>query len=294
VTLIIATCNSSAATMTADTRLSRNGKLLDDNSAKIGCATFSDARLLYAYTGLATVGAFQTRVWILESMLAVAKQSTQAMEAIRLFKLKATEDFASIAALKSLDAKSRMLTIVFAGFATNQPVAAIVSNFENFAESQHYSEAQDKFWFSGWPGRLGETFWTGSFGSISALSQDELSTLRSLVETGKPVDAIKGKAEAMIVAASKHPRSGGTVGANVLRASLPAAPGELPTGGFVSEKGGNSILLLDQFHFGGAIISGGTVSTKGGFPARRILKREHKRRQRERKRQRRLHRGDTS
>lgn len=37
-------------------RLRIGGRLVDDNSAKIGCATFFDAQLLYAYTGLSGAG----------------------------------------------------------------------------------------------------------------------------------------------------------------------------------------------------------------------------------------------
>jgi hypothetical protein len=275
-TLIIATCSPNTATITADTRLSWNGKLRDDNSAKIGCATFYDARLLYAYTGLANVGQFGTRKWLLSSLTQVTKPWTKAEEAIRSLKLKATQDFASLPNLKNLDPTQKRLSIVFAGFCGQQPVAAVVSNFENLAEARSYSSAQDQFWFSGWPGAEGQSIWIACFGTVAAISDPDLSVLKSLVETNKPVDAIKGKAEAMIVDASKDSRSMGTVGANVLRASLPPVHGEPPTGGFSSEKGGDNMLLLDQFHYVGVAIFGGTLSAEGAVPPRHRLRRNRK------------------
>jgi hypothetical protein len=280
VTLIIATCSPAAVTITADTRLSSNGRLVDDKSAKVGCATFFDARLLYAYTGLAKAGRYETRKWLLEALLESTKEWSKAEEVIRSFKAKATQDFGNLPALKRLTPFQKRVSFVSAGFVGDQPVAAIVSNFENLAENRFYAEAQDQFWFSGWPGREGEKIWISCFGTIAAVSDRDILSLKVLVETNKPVDAIKGKSEAIIVGASKDPRSNGTVGTNMLRASLRPDVNEPPTGGFTSETGGHEMLMLDQFHHRGPAILGATLSADGAVPPRHRLRRKRNRQKR--------------
>ncbi len=52
----------------SDRRLSADGRLVEDESAKAGVLTCSNARLAFGFTGLARMGHFSTRDWLLDAL----------------------------------------------------------------------------------------------------------------------------------------------------------------------------------------------------------------------------------
>lgn len=251
VTLIVGACNEEAAILVADTRLSNNGRLVDDLSPKMGSLSFHDGRLLYAYTGVGRFGSFITRRWLLGVFADHVAPSMTTNEALLTVKARATEDFHSHPDLRRASADIKRLTIVFVGHVNQplgqQPVAAILSNFENYAEGTRFAEAQDQFCLSCWPTGPGQRVWTGSFGYSHLVPLDDTKEFEGLVRDMHPVAAIRDKAEKIIVRASADPHSHNSVGSNVVRAVLPADRSKWPIVGFSSSTGGDKLLLLDQF-----------------------------------------------
>lgn len=250
-TLIIAACNAEAAVIAADTRLSANGRLVDDHSAKIGSLFFFDGALLYAYTGIARYKRFETRKWLLDVFAKHVAPWMTANEALLVLKERATMDFRELSALKGAEPAAKRLTIVFSGYLAHtkckQPVAAVLSNFENYATGERFSEAQDQFWLSCWPTGIDQCAWIGCFGYSYVISIEDERELWDLVVKGLPGAVIREKAEAIIVRASIDPRSSLYIGSNILRALLPSNNIRMPEVGYTSTSGGDKMLLLDQF-----------------------------------------------
>jgi hypothetical protein len=246
-TLIVLSCSERAAIISSDTRLSWNGDLKDDSSAKAGCVTFYDGRLLYAYTGLARWRSFVTREWLLDVLAKEVGPWVAANDALLILKNRAIEDFANLPALKGTPRRHKRLTVAFAGCVGKQPVGAVLSNFENYAGGVWYAEAQDQFFLSCWPRAPGQAVWCSYFGATNVIPRVDVAEFEGLVATNKPLGAIKGKMESIIVRASRDGKAGGVVGANVLTATLPPNRELFPVGRFTSEKGADKILMLDQF-----------------------------------------------
>ncbi|MHC4043568.1 hypothetical protein [Bradyrhizobium sp. 23AC] len=129
-TLIVAAGNAKYAVVAADTRLSWDGKLVDDASAKLAHLKFHDGTLITAYTGLARWGSFQTRKWLRETLYRVAEPSKTTMEVLSLLRAEITRGFANNAAIATLTPHQRKLTIVFTGFVNESLVTAWISNFQ--------------------------------------------------------------------------------------------------------------------------------------------------------------------
>jgi hypothetical protein len=278
-TLIVLSCTERAAIIASDTRLSWNGKLTDDNSAKAGCITFYDGRLIYAYTGLAKWNSFVTRQWLLEVLAEKIGPWVAANDALLVLKNRAIEDFANLPVLKGVSRYNKRLTVAFAGYVGKQPVGAVLSNFENYAGGVRYAEAQDQFFLSCWPSAPGQTgWWCSYFGATNVIPPADIADLEKLVAMNKPLEAIKGKMESIIVRASRDDKAQGIIGANVLSATLLPNREHFPSGNFTSEPGADKILMLDQFSaLIGLVIHSAEIAAPKAVAPRQVQRHRRKR-----------------
>lgn len=280
-TLIIASCNALSAVISADTRLSNNRVLVDDASAKIGSLFFYDGSLLYAYTGIARFGRFRTRNWLLELFAKHVAPWMSANDALLVAKEQATKDSRELRVLKEASPADRRLTVVFVGYLVHaehkQPVAAVLSNFENYATGERFTKAQDQFWLSCWLAGPEQRSWIGCFGCVNVVSSEDQRELWSLTECGFPGEVLREKAQAIIVRASIDSRSSAYVGSNILRALLSPDDMRMPTVGYSSASGGNRMLLIDQYDaVSSLMVAEGAIDAPQAVGKRALVRRRAK------------------
>jgi hypothetical protein len=283
-TLIVASSYANAAIIAADMRLSWNGRIEEDLSLKCGVLDFYDGRLIYAYTGIARYEAFGTREWLREVTAKHLQAWMTANEWLLKLKEIAISDFNTHPALKAAPTKDKRLTMVFCGQAVQieggprRPVAAILSNFENYVAGIRHSEAQSEFWLWCWPTVFGPDAWTSCFGYSDVVPADDKAELEALVRGNHPPDAVLGKSEAIIVRASISPLSNGTVGPNITKAILPSDPARWPSVGLSSDQPGDRVFFLDHFSAPMSLgIYDAKLSAPGIVQPRPVVRRQSKR-----------------
>jgi len=167
-----------------------------------------------AFTGLAGKGEFWTHQWLLEALMEAAKPECLMESTIMRLTDIATRDVGKLGLPKS----RKRLSIVLCGYhyaeAPPRAYLHIVTNFEDEAGLER-PEAADAFrnfyWreqrpFGGSPAII----WAA--GTTRGLTDDDLQSLRSLLEGGKPPRALVGKGVEIIRRAADLPVSGGLVG----------------------------------------------------------------------------------
>jgi hypothetical protein len=251
-TLIVTAGNANYAVIAADTRLSWDGKLVDDASAKVANLQFCDGKLISAYTGLARWGSFETRKWLHQTLQRVAQLWKKTDEVLSLLRAELTREFKSNSEIAALSAHQRKLTLVFSGFIDNEFVAALISNFQG--KDGLFPEVVDDFMLTRFRATDASGSWCAFFGALSTVPQHDLEQLNQLIILHKddPLP-VKGKCHAMVLRAG--PNSGGTVGPNILTATL-------PRGGHVSswystEGATDTLITPDNFH---------ALAGNGGYP----------------------------
>ncbi len=243
-TLIVGGGNAEYVVLASDTRLSWNGKLVDDRSPKIGNYRFYDGRLISAYTGLAKWNGFETREWLLSALAEMAQPWVETTEVMSLLVRKITTEFKGNADLAKLSADQRRLTIVLCGFVNNQSSLFLLSNFEDHKEL--FPSVLDEFILTKIVGKDSSFSWTGCYGARSGVGAREMPELNELIDSQKDAIATKGKCHAIVVRAAANPKSGDTIGPNILTATLPR-DGEASSW-YSPENTGDQIITFDNFH----------------------------------------------
>lgn len=148
-TLIIAAGNSDQFVQVSDRRLTTNGNVQDDESNKAIVFNCSNARMSVGFTGLAKVGSFSTRDWLLSTLNKCAPPDYVADEIIKRFTERATEEFNRNPQLKLLSGAQKRLSIMFTGYLYHHEpplgALAIVSNFQNIDTNTKQACASDQF-----------------------------------------------------------------------------------------------------------------------------------------------------
>ena len=249
-TLIVTAGNAEYAVMAADTRLSWKGVLVDDASAKIAQLRFFDGVLISAYTGLARWGTFETRMFLLDALYKVAEPWKKTEEVLSLLRENITKEFMTNAELKLLAPAERKLSIVFAGFIDQTCITVLISNFEDHIGP--FTQVADEFVLTKIRATDPSGSWCGTFGQRSAVTVDDIAELNRLIMSHNSPLPVKGKCHAMVLKAG--PRSGGSVGPNILTATLPR--GQSATSWYSTEGHQESIIMPDNFH---ALAAGGSA-----------------------------------
>jgi SEC-C motif len=200
--------------MISDRRLTWNGKLCEEESNKASTLICMDARMAFAFTGLAKFHSFRTRFWLAEALMEVAGPDHLIDPMIHRFRDKATAEFCKLAGT----AEDKRLSVMFVGYVyePDGPRAYCfrVSNFERGDDpplTTHKADFDVSWWREKRPQ---ETEFAGVFpaGTERALRESDLKSLYLMLRQGKQSFALVGKAVKAIRSAADTPAAGGRIG----------------------------------------------------------------------------------
>jgi hypothetical protein len=144
--LILALVNRENAILASDRRLVFADGFREDESNKAGLLVCRDARLCFAFTGLAKYGRFQTKFWLLEALSNSAQPDFLMAPLLYRFREYATK---RLTLMSELNEQQKRMTVVFAGYsyadATPRAYVWRISNFEIGKQGISLPEAQEDF-----------------------------------------------------------------------------------------------------------------------------------------------------
>src|SRR5690349_5024337 len=111
-TLIIAGINSKSAFLSADRRVSHEGKIVDDEFTKCFFIATPDSRGVFAFTGLAKCGSFKTEIWLRDQLNEVIKNERSIEPMLRRITSQLNVDVID----SKIPCVDTRLTILYVGF----------------------------------------------------------------------------------------------------------------------------------------------------------------------------------
>jgi hypothetical protein len=237
-TLILVLGNEDQFIQISDRKLSVLRGKLTEEANKGSFLQFSDARLLFGYTGLARTKGFDADRWLEDTLLKCGPPDFLADRALNRFTEIATKDFSSLPTIGSLNPVSKRFCVMFVGFLYSYipplGIYALISNFHNM-NGQIYSKAQDKFVFI----HKNELRPTGTFldsiGNNGAFTKSQMVQLKALLLARRPANAIADKAIEIMLEIANSPQSENTVGKQFNIIYLPRNHNEEPSAAFYSD-----------------------------------------------------------
>lgn len=179
-TLLVALADERRAVLLADRRMSSGPVVLDDEYNKVTVLACEDARLAVAFTGLATIGTFNTSEWLTQTLSNICQTTLCIHSILPEFEIRAG------AAFGALVASDRRVTFLFSGFvhfgSAVEPRIYTVSNFE------HGSHAPGTFSTNSLGGPNQSVVVTA--GMTSALPESTTQSLYGLLTADLPSAAI--------------------------------------------------------------------------------------------------------
>jgi hypothetical protein len=225
-TLILLIANDDQVVQVSDRRFTGDRQFCTDEGAKIGTVVFGDARLAFAFTGLAMASNYVTLDWLMQKIRECAPPDYSfEWSTFRLSKLLDIE-FASNANLRGLHPAMKRLSIVFAGYVYSESgppllTAAEISNFGDLVPSaggakstQIDAPSSDAFLlrYRRPADPTKPSMFTARIGAWQATTDGDVAALTAMAATHKPARAIVGKAVKIIRTAADHKSSRGVIG----------------------------------------------------------------------------------
>lgn len=235
-TLILAFANQDQAVLVSDRRLTVNGRLQEEESNKAGVLFLGDARLVFAFTGLATAGRFQTRLWLATALMRSADPDFSMRGTINRFAERATADIAGL----GMPSEHRRLSVIFVGYHYGEtPPRAwcwLVSNWDTLDGSEKEPagswEGFKVTWIRDKRPREERLALFVSTGADRALLTSEAEAFMALVREGKLAAAVVGKAVEVLRAVADRPESRGLIGKQCTSIILPSDTGQPAAGDY--------------------------------------------------------------
>lgn len=248
-TFVLALANDDYVVQVSDRRLSVNGLLKDDESNKAGFLVCNDARLVFAFSGIAEYGQFKTRRWILETLSEVAAPDHIAREILERFTAKATDFFRTSQLLRGVFQDHKRLSIMFTGFNNDGRILnCIVTNFQDPESGVDLPSAVDTFSLypkiSKYPSGSKVSF-VQRIGAWQAMTAGDERVLREFLLDGKPREAVMNKAVEIVGQMADRPAAGGVIGKQINSVCLTTAS-FWPISGYHTGTSTDSIYLVDQ------------------------------------------------
>jgi hypothetical protein len=247
-TLILTLGNRDQFIQISDRRVTYgSGKSTEDEYNKAGVLVCRNARFIFGFTGLAAIGEFRTQHWLLDAIYASGPPDDTAPEIFRRLKKRATQDFQANATIQSLKSQERKLSIMFSGYLnTFDPplgVCAILGNYSlpNTGASGagvYTADVLDRFyWRTSREKRPldGEMTFIQRIGMWPAMTKDDETALRVLLEQRKPARALIGKGIELFRSMADRPKADGKVGKQLTWICLPQKPDSPITTGYSSD-----------------------------------------------------------
>jgi hypothetical protein len=237
-TLIIALGNRDQVMQISDRLLTIDGTLREDESNKAGTFFCADARLIYGFTGLARIGDFETNRWLIHILTQCAPPDFTAYKTLERLKERANQDFQNLPALRHLNKIQKQLTVMFSGYRyhLDPPLAvyAILTNcMESIIDPANPDRFQTSYWGESRPINQEFTF-VQRVGFWTAMEDQDVDSLRTLLLELKPAKAIVGKAVEIMHLIADRPKSKGTIGKQLTTIVLPRDPAAIVTSDYYS------------------------------------------------------------
>lgn len=145
-TIVFALGNLRQVVLISDRRLTRNGKLVTDESNKGGLITCLNGRFAFGFTGLGSVGKFETLPWLVETLREVGSPDFQFGGLLDRLKERADARFRTFGNVPPQD---KRLSVLFAGYIDSAtgpiPACAMLTNFQRPVEDdRRFMESQDR------------------------------------------------------------------------------------------------------------------------------------------------------
>lgn len=248
-TLALIIVNDDQAMIVTDMRITDNGRLVKDESIKTGLIQFTDAKLLWGYTGLALWGDVWTKQWFKDFWYSVEVPTT-IDDGIDQFVAAATLRFSQSDVL-NLDPSRRKLTFCFVGYRAVSPTESMaesiaVSNYHDFHSGIKSAEPSlqfQKYTWNPWMPLPNTPVMSCAYAIGASVNDEILGELTMLVDARAPIDGIKRKCEKIICdVAAKNP----TVGRNLLFARMDPSLHSPPYSEFSAASKGNNIWSIDR------------------------------------------------
>lgn len=233
-TIIVNLGNSEQVIQISDRRLSANGKLIDDEYGKGGIIVCDNARMSYAFTGIARAGRFDTSNWLLSEIPNCAKPEYTIDIILTRLVQKLSDEFNTNPDLQAISPEHKRLTVSFLGYSYGYtpPLGALItiSNFEDIDRNEtkitaNWSNiAKDEFQrFDILEPRPndGEISSASIFGAFNSIHKSEVDELKQMLIAKKPPQAIIDKTISIIHKASDRPESQGVIGKQLSCCILP-------------------------------------------------------------------------
>lgn len=216
-TFVLVAANADQVIQISDRRITAwTGEILQEAYGKAGHLLCDDASVLYGFTGLASIGSFQTSAWLMEALQEASKRDARFRELIEHFAEVASAAFGTNTEILAAPEKHRRLTVMFTGYtAGGYIVNALASNFQDFHNFIDYPVAQPVFKVhcetSSVPADQNPTM-IQAIGAFRAMTTSDERELRSMLEVRAPHDAVRAKAAVIVANIADRHRSAGTVG----------------------------------------------------------------------------------
>jgi len=223
-TLIIALISARRAILVSDRRLSRSGKLFDDEKNKATALFCADGRVAVAFTGLAIAGQFQTSRVLLRVLAEAGKADHLLLPTIQRFAVLMSDEIKNL----RISAEAKHLRFIFAGYRYEQSTAMpLLIQVTNVADTSGAIQAvaAEKFliWTARDPLRVGRF----GFGTTAGVAPADRVKLKELLLLDRPGEALVDKAVDTIRNAADSPRSRNAVGKQCMSIVVPLQGGVL-------------------------------------------------------------------
>ena len=232
-TLIIAVGNRDQVIQISDRLLTVDGTLREDESNKAGTLFCADAQLIYGFTGLARISDFETNRWLIQALTQCAPPDFTAYKTLERLKERANQDFQNLPALRHLNKTHKNLSVMFSGYRyhLDPPLAvyAILTNcIVSMISPADLGRFQTFYWSESRPINQEFTF-VQRVGFWTAMEDQDVDSLRTLLMELKPAKAIVGKAVEIMHSIADRPKSKGTIGKQLTTIILPRNPAAIVT-----------------------------------------------------------------
>jgi hypothetical protein len=231
-TLILAAGNRDHMIFLADRRLSARGKAVDDEAGKAGILTCGDARLGFAFSGLARAANFTTYPWLAHTLSKLGKPDFRAQEILLRLRSKLDEQF-SAKHMSFVPRSALSLSVLFAGYLylpTGPRLAwSLLSNVRDPINRVDYPLAVTKFFVG-----FGEGDYRAKEGPVLVYRLGNWPTLPpkgsgrlvGMLRERRPPHAFIGKATEMFRELADRSVAAGTIGKQISSLVIPADGGK--------------------------------------------------------------------
>lgn len=229
-TFVLAIMSDEYGLQISDRRLTAAGRPLTEEEGKAIQLMTADSRFAVAYAGLAKVGTFSLRRWLMAKLLDIAEPDYSGTRMIERLSAQADIDAELQGALASVGKATRTIELIFTGYyhalLPPRPVMAIVSNKEyDFSGTKWSDDGRFRFMFYSTP-NLNDYVSIHAIGWLPALKQIDLDLMAHLCRKKLPVNTIKRQMIKTMHEISDRADSNGTVGKQLDLVVIPRSTSE--------------------------------------------------------------------